>query len=153
MSLDVSHYHLLAYKSSPFWIAIKSPGARIICKNYSGRNTNRTVCKQLTSRIGALKIIARNADLKTQLSVANDLIQAKLTYLLPLFGAAPTYLMNTLQVQQLAAARVMPALNSQLRRFFRLWVGSVSSNYTSTRSWHSLTGWSPLVGPEDCMGS
>jgi hypothetical protein len=71
------------------------------------RDGKGSIRKQLTSRIGALKIIARNADFKTRLSVANGLIQAKLTYLLPLFGAAPAYLMNTLQVQQLAAARVI----------------------------------------------
>ena len=45
--------------------------------------------------------------MKTRLMVAGGLVQAKLTYLLPLFGAAPAYLINTLQVQQLAAARVV----------------------------------------------
>ena len=39
--------------------------------------------------------------------VAGGLVQAKLSYLLPLFGAAPAYLTNMLQVQQLAAARVV----------------------------------------------
>jgi hypothetical protein len=66
-----------------------------------------SITKKLASRIGALKIISRNADFKKRLMVAGGLIQAKLFYLLSLFGAAPAYLINTLQVQQLAAARVV----------------------------------------------
>ena len=71
------------------------------------RDGKGSVTKQLATRIGALKIISKNADFKTRLMVAGGLVQAKLTYLLPLFGAAPGYLLNTLQVQQLAAARVV----------------------------------------------
>ena len=71
------------------------------------REGKGSIVKQLISRTGALKIIAKNADFKTRLMVAGGLIQAKLAYLLPLFGAAPEYLIHGLQVQQLAAARVV----------------------------------------------
>ena len=71
------------------------------------RDGKGSIIKQISTRIGALKIIRKNADFKTRLMVANGLVQAKLTYLLPLFGAAPDYLLRSLQVQQLAAARVV----------------------------------------------
>jgi hypothetical protein len=71
------------------------------------RDGKCSVRKQLATRIGALKIVAKNADFNTRKMVANGLVQAKLTYLLPLFGAAPDYLVKGLQVQQLAAARVI----------------------------------------------
>ena len=71
------------------------------------RDGKGSLSKQLAVRIGALKIISKNADQKTRKMVAGGLVQAKLSYLLPLFGAAPGYLINTLQVQQLAAARVV----------------------------------------------
>ena len=45
--------------------------------------------------------------MRTRKSVASGLIQSKLQYLLPLFGAAPDYLMKGLQVQQMAAARAV----------------------------------------------
>ena len=66
-----------------------------------------SIVKQLIARTAALKNIARNADFHTRKMVAGDLIQAKLAYLLPLFGASQEYLINRLQVQQLAAARVV----------------------------------------------
>ena len=45
--------------------------------------------------------------MKTRKIVAGGLVQSKLQYLLPLFGAAPDYLMKGLQVQQMAAARAV----------------------------------------------
>ena len=66
-----------------------------------------SIMKQLTARTAALKIISKNADFKTRKMVAGGLIQAKLAYLLPLFGAAPENPINGLQVQQLADARVV----------------------------------------------
>ena len=71
------------------------------------RHGKGSVMKQLTTRINALKIIGKNADFSTRLMLAGGLVQAKLTYLLPLFGGAPDYLINGLQVQQLTAARVI----------------------------------------------
>ena len=47
----------------------------------------------------------KSADFKSKLSITTALIQSKIQYLLPLYGGAPDYLMNAVQVQQLKAAR------------------------------------------------
>ena len=65
------------------------------------RDGKRSITKQLACRIRALKIIAKNAGKETRLMVAG------LAYLLPLFGAAPSYLHSALQVQQSAETRVV----------------------------------------------
>ena len=62
--------------------------------------------------------------------VAGGLIQAKLAYLLPLFEAAPDYLINGLQVQQLAAARVV--VGHACFKWSRDESFGVSNNSTST---------------------
>ena len=62
---------------------------------------------QLRNRVNALKKICQDADFNTRKIVAGGLIQSKLQYLLPLFGAAPEYLMRGLQVQQMSAARAV----------------------------------------------
>ena len=62
---------------------------------------------QLQSRVKGLKKICQHADLRTRKMVASGLITSKLQYLLPLYGAAPDYLMQTLEVQQMAAARAV----------------------------------------------
>ena len=62
---------------------------------------------QLKNCVNALKKICQHADMKTRKIVAGGLVQSKLQYLLPLFGAAPDYLMKGLQVQQMAAARAV----------------------------------------------
>ena len=62
---------------------------------------------QLRNRVNALKKICQQADFITRKTVAGGLIQSKLQYLLPLFGAAPEYLLRSLQVQQMAAARAV----------------------------------------------
>ena len=62
---------------------------------------------QLRSRVNALKIICHHADLRTKKMVASGIFQSKLQYLLPLFGAAPDYLIRGIQVQQMAAARAV----------------------------------------------
>ena len=71
------------------------------------RDGKASLQSQLRNRINALKKICHDADLQTRKTVANGLIQSKLQYLLPLFGAAPDYLLRGLQVQQMAAARVV----------------------------------------------
>ena len=45
------------------------------------------------------------ADFKSKLSITTAIIQSKIQYLLPLYGGAPDYLMKSIQVQQLKAAR------------------------------------------------
>ena len=81
--------------------------------HYSGnwgamiRDVKASLQAQLRNRVNALKKICQYADLKTRKSVASGLIQSKLQYLLPLFWAAPDYLLRGLQVQQMAAARAV----------------------------------------------
>ena len=81
--------------------------------HYSGnwgamiRDGKASLQAQLRNRVNALKKICQYADLKTRKSVASGLIQSKLQYLLPLFWAAPDYLLRGLQVQQMAAARAV----------------------------------------------
>ena len=71
---------------------------------------NSVIC-QLNGRLNAMKKL-RNADFKTKLSVSTGLIQSKIQYLLPLFGGAPEYLINCIQVKQLQAARFVCGYNS-----------------------------------------
>ena len=54
----------------------------------------------------------QQADFKTKLAVATGIIQSEIQYLLPLFGGAPDYLLNSIQVQQLKAARFVCGYNS-----------------------------------------
>ena len=62
---------------------------------------------QLRNRVNALKMICSHADFRTRKMVAGGIVISKLQYLLPLFGAAPNYLLHGLQVQQMAAARAV----------------------------------------------
>ena len=63
--------------------------------------------RQLTSRLNGLKRICVNADFNTKLMLANGIIISKITYLITVWGGAKQYLLNMLQVQQLAAARLV----------------------------------------------
>ena len=71
------------------------------------KDDKQSILNQIKSRINALKKMASKASFQTRLMVANSLVQSKLAYMLPLYGAAPHFLLNCLQVQQLAAARVV----------------------------------------------
>ena len=71
------------------------------------RDGDESVLKQLTTKINGLKKVLKNADFKTRLAVATGIVQSKLQYLMPLWIGAPKYLVNTLQVQQLNAARTV----------------------------------------------
>ena len=70
------------------------------------RDHKNSIIKQLNSRINALKML-QNGDSRTKLIVATAVVQSKLQYLMPLWGGAPDYLLQALQVQQLKAARLV----------------------------------------------
>ena len=89
------------------------------------RNNKMSIVSQLTGRLNAIKKL-KNADFKSKLSVTTALIQSKIQYLLPLYGGAPDYLMNAVQVQQLKAAR---------------FVCGYQSYYWSTRQLLQKCGW------------
>ena len=70
-------------------------------------NNKSSLLKQLNSRINGLKRASRNAKFSTKLMIANGAVQSKLVYLITLWGNAQQYLLKTLQVQQLTAARTV----------------------------------------------
>ena len=59
-----------------------------------------------------MKKIASTATFNTRLMVANGVIMSKLVYLITVWGGAQGYLVKRLQVQQLAAARVVCGYHS-----------------------------------------
>jgi hypothetical protein len=75
--------------------------------NLHVRDHKESLMNQLTSRINALKRVSENASFGTKLMIANGIIMSKLTYLITLWGGAQQYLLSAVQVQQLAAARVV----------------------------------------------
>ena len=72
----------------------------------SGRwnEMTRSIVSQLSGRLNGLKKL-KNGDFKSKITVATGIIQSKIQYLLPLYGGAPKYLLEAIQVQQLKAAR------------------------------------------------
>ena len=89
------------------------------------RDGKNSIVFQLNSRLNAMKKL-KNADFKTKLSVSTGLIQSKIHYLLPLYGGAPKYLINCIQVKQLQAAR---------------WVCGYESFFWSTTKLLKKCGW------------
>ena len=71
------------------------------------RDNKQSLVTQLDSRLNALKRIARNSSFYTRRMVANGLVLSKLVYLINIWGGAPQYLLKTLYVQQMHAARVV----------------------------------------------
>ena len=68
-------------------------------------SNEKSLIRQLTSRLNALKKLAINAPFKTRLMAANSVFISVLTYLIPLWGASEGYLMKAQQVVQNKAAR------------------------------------------------
>ena len=75
--------------------------------NHHLRDHEQSLMKQLTSRINGLRRVCWNASFGTKLMVANGIVMSKIMYLITLWGGAQQYLLGALQVQQLAAARVV----------------------------------------------
>ena len=71
-----------------------------------------SMLSQLTGRINGLQKIAGTATFNTRLMVANGVVMSKLVYLITVWGGAQKYLLNSLQVQQLRAARSVCGFNS-----------------------------------------
>ena len=71
------------------------------------RDHKGSLLRQLTSRMNGLKKVSVNASFSTRLMIANGVVMSKLAYLITLWGGAQQYLLDAIQVQQLAAARVV----------------------------------------------
>ena len=77
------------------------------------RDHKSSLLNQLTQRMNGLRKMFQNATFQTRLMVANGVIMSRLTYLITLWGGATKNLIKSLQVQQLAAARIVCGHQSQ----------------------------------------
>ena len=66
---------------------------------------DKSLIKQLTSRLNALKLISSVASFKTRLMLTNGLFMSKLVYCISLWGGCEHFLMKSLQIVQNKAAR------------------------------------------------
>ena len=69
------------------------------------QTNEKSLIRQLTGRLNALRKLAVNAPFKTRLMAANSVFISVLSYLIPLWGASEGYLTKALQVVQNKAAR------------------------------------------------
>ena len=69
------------------------------------QNNEKSLLKQLHSRLNALKLISNVANFKTRLMVANGIFLSKLIFQMGLWGGTEEYLLNALQIVQNKAAR------------------------------------------------
>ena len=76
------------------------------------RDHRSSLLNNLIQRMNGFKKLCRNASFDTRLMIANCVIMSKLTYLITLWGGAQQYLLRALQVQQLAAARLVCGVES-----------------------------------------
>ena len=80
-----------------------------ICDNLGWRehvlDSDKSLIKQLTTRLNGLALISRKIPLRTKLMVANGIFMSKLCYLIQLWGGSEKYLINMLQILQNRAAR------------------------------------------------
>ena len=68
-------------------------------------NNDKSLIKQLTSRLNALKIISKVASFKVRLMIANGIFCSKLIFQISLWGGTEDYLLSALQIVQNKAAR------------------------------------------------
>ena len=80
-------------------------------------NNEKSMVKSLSIRINGLKKICQRTDFKTRKMFANGLINSRLIYVIQLYGTATDYLLNTLQVQQNQAARLVTKLDWRTETF------------------------------------
>ena len=69
------------------------------------QNNDKSLLKQLTSRLNALKMISWVASFKIRLMIANGIFCSKLIFQISLWGGTEDYLLQALQVVQNIAAR------------------------------------------------
>ena len=65
----------------------------------------KSLIKQLSTRLNALKLIAGVASFKSRLMIANGIFVSKLIFQISLWGGTEEYLLNSLQIIQNKAAR------------------------------------------------
>ena len=71
------------------------------------QDNENSMFKILNKRVGALKKVSKTASFKTRKMIANGVILSRLIYLIPLWSGCESYLLNSLQIIQNKAARVV----------------------------------------------
>ena len=71
------------------------------------RYSEDNLLKSLNSRINALKLISRLCDFKGRKTIANGIFLSKISYMITLWGSCSKELLNSLQVIQNRAARLV----------------------------------------------
>ena len=69
------------------------------------RIVKKSLLRQLSNRLNALRIISNVASFKARLMVGNGIFRSKLVFQISLWGGAEDYLLDSLQVVQNTAAR------------------------------------------------
>ena len=79
------------------------------CLNWNNhiRDNSKSLIAALTSRVNALSKVCEFSSFKTRKMVANGIFMSYLSYLMPLYGGCPEYLLNSLQILQNRAARLV----------------------------------------------
>ena len=75
------------------------------------RDSKNSLIQILTSRINALFKISQYSSFLTRKMVANGMFMSYVSYLIPLFGGSPEYLITALQTLQNRAARIVTKSN------------------------------------------
>ena len=89
----------------------------------------KSICRQLTNRLNALKKLVTYTDRKFSTQLANAIFMSKLTYGIEAWGFAPQYLLQRLQVLQNKAARIV--------------LGNISMKYNNTKLLSEMK-WLPI---------
>ena len=71
------------------------------------QNSEKSLIRQLSTRLGALKVLSGAATFKTRLMVANGIFCSKLIFQISLWGGTEEFLLSSLQIVQNKAARVV----------------------------------------------
>ena len=71
------------------------------------QDNDESMIKALNTRLNALKKVSKTASFKSRKMIANGIIMSRIIYLIPLWSGCEKYLLNSLQIIQNKAARVV----------------------------------------------
>ena len=105
---------LVSIKAGPYTIKPTETEKLLGCNlhqslqwNHHIKDHSNSLMKQITGRVNGLRKISKKATFKTRLIIANGAVLSRFGYMISVWGGAQQYLLKALQVQQLAAARVV----------------------------------------------
>ena len=102
--------------------------------NHHLRDGKKSLMRQLTGRINALKKVSQSCSFPTRLMVTNGVYISKVMYLMTLWGGAQLYLLKALQVQQPGGCVGSLARGGPRQSCSRRWTGCpLGSLSTSTK--------------------